>query len=261
MKVYINENGNIVKVLDNVFVANSTTYDNTLSWFFVDENGNVYENTDIDYCSLSFKRSDGHIITRVNAPPEQTEEGWGFKYVCSQFDGILLVAGALEISAQFVHATIENNTIVDRETLCTVVVEGHIKLNYGIAGEEFFNDTLAQAMLDRDTLQAEIDQLDADLSNVQETLIGSGEGQNIKTINNESVLGQGNIDVVPKRLNTLTNLNTNSNRMNVLIYADNNGTPSKISMKEMFGLFIRQGASVPSDMQSGEYLFLEKGEQ
>lgn len=29
----------------------------------------------------------------------------------------------------------------------------------------------------------------------QETLIGSGTGQNIKTINNESILGTGNIDV------------------------------------------------------------------
>lgn len=156
MRVYIDSNGNIVKVLDNVFVANSTTYDNTMTWYFVNESGSVIENTDVSYCSIGVKRADGHIITRINAPLTTTTEGKGYQYTCTQYDGILLVAGALEISAQFVKATIEDNEITDREVLCTTVVEGHVKINYGIAGEEYFNDVLEQAYLDRDTLQAEI---------------------------------------------------------------------------------------------------------
>ena len=162
MRVYIDIYGNIVKVVDNVFVANSTTYDNTMTWYFVNSSGNVIENTDVSYCSIGVKRADGHIITRINAPLTTTTEGKGYQYTCTQYDGILLVAGALEISAQFVKATIEDNVITDREVLCTTVVEGHVKQNYGIAGEEFFNDVLEQAMLDRDTLQAQITALDTE---------------------------------------------------------------------------------------------------
>ena len=39
------------------------------------------------------------------------------------------------------------------------------------------------------------DEVDGLLSAKQDTLIGSGTGQNIKTINNESILGSGNIDI------------------------------------------------------------------
>ena len=103
------------------------------------------------------------------------------------------------------------------------------------------------------------EQVDVALNNKQDTLIS---GTNIKTINGQSILGSGSFtNVVQARLNTLPNLNTQSNRMNVLVYVDDNGTKSKISMKEMLGMLIRKGAVVPSDMQSGEYLFLEKGEE
>lgn len=162
MKVYIDSNGNIVKVLDNVFVANSTTYDNTITYYFVNDSGIVVSNDEVSYCQISFKRADGHLISRMNAPKTNTTEGYGYKYECSQYDGILLVAGALEISAQFVKATIVQGVITERETLCTVVVEGHVKKNFGIDDEEYFNDTLEQAMLDRDTLQAQITQLATD---------------------------------------------------------------------------------------------------
>ena len=103
------------------------------------------------------------------------------------------------------------------------------------------------------------EQVDVALNNKQDTLIS---GTNIKTINGQSILGSGSFtNVVQARLNTLPNLNKQSDRMSVLVYVDDNGTKSKISMKEMLGMLIRKGASVPSDMQSGEYLFLEKGEQ
>lgn len=456
MKVYIDSFGNIKKVVDNVFVANSTMFDNIITWYFVDDNGNVVTNEEVSYCAMSMLRSDGHLISRINCPLVMTEEGYGYRYVCTQYDGILMVAGALQITAQFVKATIEDEEITDRETLCTTVVEGHVKINYGIDGEEYFNDVLEQAMLDRDTLQAEINELrlmkvDYDemtdkpivnqdltaqgfipvantyyrntgtndyakggiyfydgtsiskvvsyselLGNLEkkqdvnildlgshtsdeiedpnyititeqqynkimagtyqfiklndnyyrvksivpqynaavyvladETYIGSTEitvqnyylhvfhnsdyrvytsseissfdlsskqnkitpdsipqvlpglnggalstvlgfaGTNptlrqakLKTINNEAIatLNGGNLDLVPSRLNALPNLDTTSSRMNALIYVDNNGTGTKVSMKDMFGMFIRQGATQPSDMQPGEYLFLEKGE-
>ena len=84
MRVYINRYGNIVKVLDNVFVANSTTYNNTMTWYFVNDDGEVYENTEVSYCSMYCKRSDGHLISRINCPLETTDEGKGYKYTCTQ---------------------------------------------------------------------------------------------------------------------------------------------------------------------------------
>lgn len=169
MRVYIDRYGNIVKVLDNVFVANSTTYNNTMTWYFVNDDGEVYENTEVSYCSMYCKRSDGHLISRINCPLETTDEGKGYKYTCTQYDGILLVAGALEISAQFVKATIEDDEITSREILCTTVVEGHVQKNFGIADEEYFNDVLEQAMLDRDTLQSLITALTENVDDIAES--------------------------------------------------------------------------------------------
>lgn len=163
MKVYIDSNGNIVKVLDNVFKANSTTQDNYMIYYFVNSSGVVTLNTDVSYCQLAFRRADGHIISHVNAPLTSTTEGYGYKYECTEYDGILLVAGALEITAQFVKATISGSVITARETLCTTVVNGHVLVNFGIDDEEYFNDVLEQAMLDRDTLQAQITALAGDV--------------------------------------------------------------------------------------------------
>ena len=171
MRVYIDSYGNIVKVLDNIFVANSTTVNNTMTWYFVDANGDVVENTDVSYCSVSMMRSDGHLISRINAPLTTTTEGKGYKYTCTQYDGILQVAGALQITAQFVKATIEDEEITAREVLCTTVVEGHVKVNYGIADEEYFNDVLEQAYLDRDTLQAEITDLQTQAEGFAESAV------------------------------------------------------------------------------------------
>ena len=70
----------------------------------------------------------------------------------------------------------------------------------------------------------------------------------------------GHTGFVPARLNAISPLNRNSSRLTAMVYVDDNGTDSKISMSEMFGLFLRIGTTKPADMQAGEYLFLEKGE-
>lgn len=72
---------------------------------------------------------------------------------------------------------------------------------------------------------------------------------NLDTIHNE-------IRHTP-RLNTLPDLDRSSNRLNALMYVDDDGTKSKISVSELGQLFIRRDDHKPSDMQSGEYLFLE----
>lgn len=72
---------------------------------------------------------------------------------------------------------------------------------------------------------------------------------NLDTMHSEIVLSS--------RLNALPDLNRSSNRMNALIYIDDNGTKSKISVSELGQLYIRRDDHKPSDMQAGEYLFLE----
>lgn len=65
---------------------------------------------------------------------------------------------------------------------------------------------------------------------------------------------------VPKKLSILPRVDDSHNRSSILIYANDNGESCYISMKDMLSKQIRTSSSIPSDMQSGEYLFLEKKE-
>ena len=65
-------------------------------------------------------------------------------------------------------------------------------------------------------------------------------------------------EVVPKKLNLLPSVKGTSNRMNLLLYVDNQGTPEKISVSNMLSKIIRTSNQIPEDLQKGVYLFLEK---
>ena len=52
----------------------------------------------------------------------------------------------------------------------------------------------------------------------------------------------------------------NSDRRKCILYVDNNGKDSQISMADMLSKIIRTSDTRPNDMQTGEYLFLEKEE-
>lgn len=97
----------------------------------------------------------------------------------------------------------------------------------------------------------------ADLETKQDRLVS---GTNIKTINNESILGEGNVDLVPCRLNTTSPLNPNSNRLNACVYVDDNGTNARVSLRGLINMYWRVGEDVPADMQPDEYIFIKKGE-
>lgn len=66
-------------------------------------------------------------------------------------------------------------------------------------------------------------------------------------------------NVLSKDLSILPSLNINADRSKVNIYVDNNGMPSKISAKNLLSTLIRTTTSIPVDLQDGEYIFLEKG--
>ena len=63
--------------------------------------------------------------------------------------------------------------------------------------------------------------------------------------------------LVPKRLSTLPNLSATADRKKAYLYVDNDGNNSKIDIATALSFLIRTSDSVPSDMQAGEYLFLE----
>lgn len=63
--------------------------------------------------------------------------------------------------------------------------------------------------------------------------------------------------LVPKRLSTLPNLSATADRTKANLYVDNDGNDSKVAMATMLSYLLRKGENVPSDMQKGEYLFLE----
>lgn len=62
---------------------------------------------------------------------------------------------------------------------------------------------------------------------------------------------------VPKRLTILPNVDSSFNRKNIYLYADENGTSKRISMKNLLDKKMRTVNSIPSDLQEGEYIFLE----
>ena len=66
---------------------------------------------------------------------------------------------------------------------------------------------------------------------------------------------------VPKQLSILPKVDDSHNRSSILIYANDNGKSCYISMKDMLSKQIRTSSEIPSDMQPGEYLFLEKKEE
>lgn len=63
--------------------------------------------------------------------------------------------------------------------------------------------------------------------------------------------------VVPKRLSVLPIVNENAERDKVYLYADENGTSKRISMRNMLDTKIRTVNGIPNNLQVNEYIFNE----
>lgn len=64
-------------------------------------------------------------------------------------------------------------------------------------------------------------------------------------------------NVVPRRLNVFPNIDVSIDRSKQFIYINENNTESKkVSIRELNSYILRNGDSVPTDMQVGEYLLL-----
>lgn len=149
MKIYLNAQYKCVKVEDNTFVANSTS--NFVRYYFVQnadgtladeitENTEVYLNQEPSYVTLGFRRADGNTIQHLMATPkvENNEPFW--EYIITDADGVLYKKGALEVSAQFINTTLNNeNKIINQKVMAVAVNTAHVLDNIGEEAEEYYS--------------------------------------------------------------------------------------------------------------------------
>lgn len=149
MKIYLNAQYKCVKVEDNTFVANSTS--NFIRYYFVQnadgtladeitENTEVYLNQEPSYVTLGFRRADGNTIQHLMATPkvENNEPFW--EYIITDADGVLYKKGALEVSAQFINTTLNNeNKIINQKVMAVAINTAHVLDNIGEEAEEYYS--------------------------------------------------------------------------------------------------------------------------
>jgi hypothetical protein len=127
MKIYLNSDYKIVQIKDNTFVAGSAGFGNAILYYFVDENGDVVRNQNIDYIGLSFGRSDGRSIQYLTATPYESADGWCFQYIITETDGVLYQKGVLGISGHCIKLGLNaNNEIISRQTQGIVNVTANV---------------------------------------------------------------------------------------------------------------------------------------
>lgn len=149
MKIYLNEQYKCVKVEDNTFVANSTS--NFVRYYFVrnadgtvvDEitaQTEVYLNQEPSYVTLGFRRADGNTIQHLMATPKVENDEPFWEYIITDADGVLYKKGALEVSAQFINTTLNNeNKIINQKVMAVAINTAHVLDNIGEEAEEYYS--------------------------------------------------------------------------------------------------------------------------
>ena len=66
---------------------------------------------------------------------------------------------------------------------------------------------------------------------------------------------------VPKRLSLVKEVEAKDDRSKIYLFVDNNGRDAKISLKDINSKILRTVNEVPTDLQVGEYIFLEIEEE
>ena len=153
MKVYLNKQYKCVKVEDNTFVANDSS--NYIRYYFVtNANGDVidkmydtsviYRNTEPSYVTVAFRRADGDVIQHLMASPKTDTTGKSFfEYEITNTDGVLYKKGALEISAQFIEATLSETggvkKVISQKVKAIAINTAHVLDNIGEEAEEYYS--------------------------------------------------------------------------------------------------------------------------
>lgn len=153
MKVYLNKEYKCVKVEDNTFVANDSS--NYIRYYFVtnangdvidkmDDNSVIYRNTEPSYVTVAFRRADGDVIQHLMASPKTDATGKSFfEYEITNTDGVLYKKGALEISAQFIEATLSEaggvKKVISQKVKAIAINTAHVLDNIGEEAEEYYS--------------------------------------------------------------------------------------------------------------------------
>lgn len=153
MKVYLNKQYKCVKVEDNTFVANDSS--NYIRYYFVtnangdvidkmDDTSVIYRNTEPSYVTVAFRRADGDVIQHLMASPKTDVTGNSFfEYEITNTDGVLYKKGALEISAQFIEATLSEaggvKKVISQKVKAIAINTAHVLDNIGEEAEEYYS--------------------------------------------------------------------------------------------------------------------------
>ena len=153
MKVYLNKQYKCVKVEDNTFVANDSS--NYIRYYFVtnangdvidkmDDTSVIYRNTEPSYVTVAFRRADGDVIQHLMASPKTDATGNSFfEYEITDTDGVLYKKGALEISAQFIEATLSEaggvKKVISQKVKAIAINTAHVLDNIGEEAEEYYS--------------------------------------------------------------------------------------------------------------------------
>ena len=153
MKVYLNKEYKCVKVEDNTFVANDSS--NYIRYYFVtnangdvidkmDDTSVIYRNTEPSYVTVAFRRTDGNVIQHLMASPKTDATGKSFfEYEITNTDGVLYKKGALEISAQFIEATLSEaggvKKVISQKVKAIAINTAHVLDNIGEEAEEYYS--------------------------------------------------------------------------------------------------------------------------
>ena len=153
MKVYLNKQYKCVKVEDNTFVANDSS--NYIRYYFVtnangdvidkmDDTSVIYRNTEPSYVTVAFRRADGDVIQHLMASPKTDVTGNSFfEYEITNTDGVLYKKGALEISAQFIEATLSETggvkKVISQKVKAIAINTAHVLDNIGEEAEEYYS--------------------------------------------------------------------------------------------------------------------------
>lgn len=153
MKVYLNKQYKCVKVEDNTFVANDSS--NYIRYYFVtnangdvidkmDDTSVIYRNTEPSYVTVAFRRADGDVVQHLMASPKTDATGKSFfEYEITDTDGVLYKKGALEISAQFIEATLSEaggvKKVISQKVKAIAINTAHVLDNIGEEAEEYYS--------------------------------------------------------------------------------------------------------------------------
>lgn len=216
MKVYLNKEYKCVKVEDNTFVANDSS--NYIRYYFVtnangdvidkmDDTSVIYRNTEPSYVTVAFRRADGDVIQHLMASPKTDVTGKSFfEYEITNTDGVLYKKGALEISAQFIEATLSETggvkKVISQKVKAIAINTAHVLDNIGEEAEEYYSQ-YEQANNDAHAvLQAQITTNFNNIGTLQE-LTTDAKDDLVKAINEVDAHADANKSAIGN-LSTLT---------------------------------------------------------